>query len=139
MTLTGLRSAVAVALDTVEEVNDQAVTTHAGPVDAAQPPAYVLEWAEPWLRPASYCQSYAQLDVLVIAPRLEPEDQYATLEGMVAAAYVALAAVDLAPAGASAPYPLEVASVSYIGARLHVRQPVELNAPVPVAQRRFGN
>lgn len=122
MTLTELRAAAAAALDGLDE--DWAV--HAAPVDALTPPAFVLEWSDPWLLPAGYCQSTAALDVVVVAARLEPDAQYDTLDAMVGAAYAALAAARLTPAQTSAPLPLDVAQVNYLSARLLIRQPVDV-------------
>lgn len=136
MNLTQLREAVAAALDGVSDE----WTVHPTLVDAAQPPAFMVTWVEPWLAPASFCESYAELDVIAVAGRLAPDEQYETLEAMVAGVYNALATVDLAPRGTSAPYPMELAQVTYLAARVHVRQPVELVTTVqPVtATGRFG-
>lgn len=133
MNLTELRTTIAGALETV----DPDWTVHPAPVDAAQPPAFMLSWAEPWLTPASWCQSYAAVDVIAIAARLEPDAQYETLEAMVAGAYGALAVVDLTPVGTSTPAPMELAQVTYLTARMHVRNPVAVPTTA-VATGRFG-
>lgn len=128
MNLTTLRTAVATALDTV----DPDTVVHSAPVDAVQPPCYVLQWADPWLTPASWCQSFAALEVIAVAARLEPDAQYETLETLITGAYAALNTARLTPTTTSTPLPLEIGSVTYLTARLAVREPVD----IPAAQTR---
>lgn len=116
------------AADTLDGLNPD-WTVHPGPVDAVQPPAFMLVWAdraEPWLTPATWCQSYAQLDVIVVAGRLEPESNFATLEAMVAEGWVALTAAGVTVAATTAPAGFEVGQITYLASRILVRQTVDI-------------
>lgn len=93
----------------------------------------MLVWAEPWLTPATACTSYARLDVICVAARLEPEANYPTLEALAAAANTALETAGFRAAQTSAPGPFEIAQVTYLAARVQVRQPVSLTATVPLS------
>jgi hypothetical protein len=46
---------------------------HAGVVDSLTPPAYVLEWADPWSTPATPCIESVTLEIVCIAGRVEPD------------------------------------------------------------------
>ena len=54
-------------------------------VDAVQPPALMLVWADPWLEPHSFGTGlwFANLEVLCIASRVEPGPGVDTLEQLV--------------------------------------------------------
>jgi hypothetical protein len=123
VTLGELRLAVADALDGL----DPDWMVHPAPVDALTPPAFMLVWGDPtgiWLTPASFCSSYAQLEVVAVAARLEPDANYETLEAMVTLANGVLNR--FAVAQTSAPGPFEIGQITYLAARILITQPVDI-------------
>jgi hypothetical protein len=58
---------------------------------------------------------------------MEPEANYPVLEAMVSRAYVALTDATLSPKRATAPGPFEVAGITYLSARIQLRQSVNMN------------
>jgi hypothetical protein len=120
VTLGELRAAVAAALTPL----NADWTVFDAPVDSLEPPAFVLVWADPWLVPETWCQSAAQLDVVCVPARMEPEANYPTLEAMVAQANTALKTFPVVQTGT--PGPFEVAGVTYLAARILIRQPVAI-------------
>jgi hypothetical protein len=90
------------------------------------PPAFVLVWPEPWLTPATSCSYRAQLQVIVIAARMEPPPGYEQLEALITAAVPALARAGVPLVQVGAVLPLEFANVTYQSARITVSSPVTL-------------
>lgn len=80
LTLTDLRELAATVL-APEGPDDPPILS--APVDAIDPPALVVGWAEPWLTFNSQCFWYARLAVGCYAGRLEPDSGVETLEGLV--------------------------------------------------------
>lgn len=126
MNLGGLRTAVAAALATIPDVEAGGWTVLDVPVDAIEPPAYVLQWGpDPWRYVDTVCTDTAQLEVIAVAARLTPEANYPTLEAMVDQATAALVTARLRPYQTLAPGPLEVAQITYLTARIQIRHPVD--------------
>jgi hypothetical protein len=121
--LADLRARVVAALTGLAPSGDD-WPAHDGPVDSVTPPCFVLVWAEPWLALHTVCSYMAQLDVLCIGARIDPQPGYEQLEQLVSAAIPALEAAALTVAGTGAPGPLEVGGLTYQAARIHVVQPV---------------
>lgn len=94
---------------------------HAQPVDQVTAPAFMLEWADPWNVPATHCTELSSLDVLCIAPRIDVEPGYETLERMVEAALIAFGHDGFPHGETSAPRPFEVGGLTYLAARIQVR------------------
>jgi len=125
--LTSLRLAVAAALGTIPDVIAADWTVIDAPTDAVTPPCYLLDWGpDPWRVELTFCQDAANLEVLVIVDRLTPEANYPTLEAMVDAACNALSVAGMRSPQSLAPAPTELGNVTYLGARVQVRQPVEV-------------
>jgi hypothetical protein len=120
VTLGELRAAVAAALIPL----DPDWIVHDTPVDSLEPPAFVLVWSDPMLVPSTWCQSFAQLDVVCAAARIDLEGVYPTLEAMVAQANTALRVFPVVQTGT--PGPFEVAQITYLAARILIRQPVAI-------------
>ena len=97
-------------------------------VDAVEPPAILLAWADPWLVPSTFGPALldASLDVLCVAARLEPGAGVAVLEELVTYTIARLRAdVHSWPAVTSeAPQRLPIGGVTYLAARLNYRVPV---------------
>jgi hypothetical protein len=82
LALTDVRAQAATALAPAAEGDPY---VHIGYVDSVEPPAIVLVWGDPWLTPMSVgtCYFDAQLEVMCVAARIEPEPNIAKLEEMV--------------------------------------------------------
>ena len=134
MTLAELRAAVAAALETILIDGDPADVFDV-PYDAVTPPAYMLTWGpDPWLTVetgsgfGTFCTYAAALEVVCVADRLTVEANYPALEDLVARAATALSAAHLRPVQALAPAGFEIGQVTYLAARLQLRQPVDTTA-----------
>ena len=98
-----------------------------GPVDALEPPAYVIVWGpDPMRTVATYCTDTTQLSVVAIGARLDIQGAYPVMADMADAANDALAAAGLRPWQSLAPAPFEMANLNYLAARILVRHPVTL-------------
>ena len=135
MTLGELRAAVAAALEDVT-VDGDPVDVFDTPYDAVTPPALMVLWGpDPWLTVetssgfGTFCTYAAALEVICVADRLTPEGNYPVLEQLVDGALTALGAARFRPVQALAPGPFEIAQVTYLAARLHIRQPVVTGGP----------
>lgn len=128
--LTVFREAVATALAVIPEVvaGDWQVLPVA--VDMLEPPAFmVVHGPDPWGTVATVCADTVTLEVVVVADRLTPDANYPVIEAMVDQARIALAAGQLRPFQWLASGPFEIGQVTYLAARLQIRQPVTLGAP----------
>jgi hypothetical protein len=93
------------------------------PVDAVQPPCFMLQWGpDPWGVESTMCTDLVALEVIVVAGRLTTEATYEILETMVDTALDALAAARLRPARYLRPAPLEIGQVTYLTARLQIHR-----------------
>jgi hypothetical protein len=101
---------------------------HPVPVDAITPPAFVLVWGDPWTTPATHCHDLALMEIVCIAARIDVEPGYETLETMVATAKAALNRAGLAQADTTAPRPFEVGGLTYLAARIQVRNTVNIGS-----------
>jgi hypothetical protein len=99
---------------------------HPLPVDSVTPPCFMLEWADPWHNPATHCFTDAHLDVICIAPRLEPDPGIETLELMVESALGALHRAGIPCGEGSAPRPFEIGGITYLACRIPVHNTVNV-------------
>ena len=97
-----------------------------GPVDAIEPPAYLLVWSDPWLVPATHCYQTARLDVVAVAARVDVEGGHDQLERLVEYAYFVLDGTGAPVLATSRPGPFDIGGVTYLAARLTVTHPVAL-------------
>jgi hypothetical protein len=97
-----------------------------GVVDSVSPPALMVLWADPWLTHRTACLYWAQLQVLCIASRVEPEPGMDTLEQLVAYTFEKLQADSYSwpPLTSYAPRRIDIGQISYLGARLIFQVPV---------------
>jgi hypothetical protein len=99
------------------------------PVDAIHPPAYIIEWNDPWIEFQTPCLWFAQLAVVCVAGRLDPAAGVETLEQMVADVVTRFRAdaYTWPQASSSAPRLMEINGVSLLAARIVYRAPVTMN------------
>lgn len=92
-------------------------------VDALDPPALMIGWAEPWLTPDTGCWYTGRLVITAVAGRLVPGAGVETLEQLVTSTLARLEA-------SGEPWPLDnvggprvfsVANINYLAARLTFR------------------
>ncbi len=120
---TDLRASVAGALATIAEVAAGTWTVHADTVDAVSPPAFLLQWSDPWFNPSSVCTYNAALTVLCVSARMDPAPGVETLEQMAPAVLEVLPA-SVAVLEGLPPAPFEIGGVRYLAARVNVRSNV---------------
>jgi hypothetical protein len=89
----------------------------------------VVHGPEPWGVIDTVCVDTVTLEVVAVADRLTPEANYPVVEQMVDQARVAFAAARLRPYEWSTSGPFEIGSVTYLAARLRIRQPVPIGGP----------
>jgi hypothetical protein len=107
-----LRAHVAAALSAF----DEEVAVLEAPVDAVEPPAFMLTWSQPWIQPSTPCVWTTRLDVLAIAGRIDPDPGVAELERLVAGAISYVRDVPIVQV--TAPGGLEIGGVMYLVARI---------------------
>jgi hypothetical protein len=91
-------------------------------VDAIEPPALMLGWAEPWLEADTSCLMRGRLAITAVAARLSPGEGVAKLEELVAYVLDRLRA-DTAPwplIEVGAPRVFLIAKTNYLAARITV-------------------
>lgn len=128
--LADYRTTVAGAL----ELLDPEWSVHRAPVDALEPPAFMLRWGDggpdsTWLVRSTHCVHGARLDVVCVAARIDPEPGIETIELMVERAVVALDAVRVPVVDVRGPGPFEIGGLTYQAARLVVASPVTIGGP----------
>lgn len=125
--LATFRESVAEALTESANGNDIAVLDT--PADAVSPPAYMLQWAEPWLERSTACAFRVALDLWCISARVDPDPGVEFLELMVESALGDLNRARIPGAQvASSPGPLELGGVRYLAARITVYANLNLGA-----------
>ena len=89
--------------------------------DSVAPPSVFIAWADPWVIPASFCMFTVNLNVIVIAQRIEPGGQYGILEGLVSTiAPVLKTNQDFLLKDTSSPYPMTLGGVDYLACSLNL-------------------
>ena len=89
--------------------------------DSVAPPSVFIAWADPWITPATFCDYTVNVQVIVVAQRIEPGGQYGVLEGLVSTlAPVLKQSQDFLLKDASSPYPMVLAGVNYLACSLNV-------------------
>lgn len=122
MNLRGYRDAVAAALDDL----DDNWTVLPGPVDALDPPAFLLVWGpDPYREPLTVCTDTASLQVVVVSGRFVP-DAADLCDDMVDAAYAALTAAGFRPVSGLAPAAFDIGNRTYLAARIQLSRPVTI-------------
>ena len=129
--LSDLRLAVADALVLPEPAPPDA-TVHADAVDAVSPPAYLLQWGNPWLLPSTFCAHVARLDIVCVAGRIDPAPGIETVEQMIATAINRLRAARLPEVIVQPPGRFDIGGVAYLAARLSLETKLTIPAPVYV-------
>lgn len=94
------------------------------PVEAVDPPRFVLLWGDPWLLAVTYCQYRARVSVMGIAARLEPGEGIHVLNAMTSFAVPTLVTAGFSVADVGQPLSIQVAANSYLAVRIPVDVPI---------------
>jgi hypothetical protein len=123
MNLLDARAKLAAALAPIDDADPSVLVDL---VDALEPPALMLGWGEPWLRPQTACLREGRIVITCVAGRLVPGAGIETLEQLVDHTLGRLAA----DAGAwpldsvSGPRAFTIANINYLAARITLRIPI---------------
>ena len=125
LALTEVRARVATAL-APPSPNEPTVLVDV--VDAVEPPALMLVWADPWLTFDTSCMWLGALDVLCVASRVEPGAGIEKLEELVSYTVTHLQADDYPwpTATFQAPRVFNIGGIPLLGARVGYRVPVTI-------------
>lgn len=93
--------------------------------DSITPPAVLVAWGNPWLTPQSFCAYTANLEMLVVAQRIEPGGQYGIIEGIVSDLASYLRTQHVSIRDVTSPYPLQLGGVDYLSASINIIHEVE--------------
>ena len=89
--------------------------------DSVAPPSVFIAWADPWVTPATFCDYTVNVNVIVVAQRIEPGGQYGILEGLVSIIVPALKiGSEFTVKDASSPYPITLGGVSYLACSVNL-------------------
>jgi len=95
------------------------------PPDQVSVPAAFVMWGTPWLEVHNRCKWDANLDVLLVAARFEPEGAFDTIEDLVEDIVPILAGGAWRFSFLESPAPMDVGGVTYLAARLTVATTID--------------
>ena len=123
--LTEVRAQAATAL---AQASADDPVVHVDLVDAVDPPALMLVWADPWVTFETPCLWWANLVVLCLASRVEPGPGVEKLEQLVTYTVERLQADDYPwpVASSQAPRIFTIANIPLLGARVGYRVPIAI-------------
>ena len=93
--------------------------------DSITPPAVFVAWSDPWLTLDTYCGFVANVEILVVAQRIEPGGQYGVIEGIVSDLAEALRLAHRSIRDITSPFPLQLGGVDYLSASINITHEVE--------------
>lgn len=95
--------------------------------DQVSVPSVLIGWRDPWLTPSTVaaCQVAANLEVIVVAQRIEPGGQLEQIETLVADIWAAFVPSDFVVVEATAPFPMTLAGVDYLASSLNLTYDLE--------------
>ena len=89
--------------------------------DSVAPPSVFISWADPWVTPSTFCDYTVNVNVIVVAQRIEPGGQYGVLEELVSIILPALKyGKDFLVKDASSPYPITLGGVNYLACSVNL-------------------
>lgn len=93
--------------------------------DSIAPPCALIGWADPWLKPLTWCTYTTAMEIICVAQRLEPGGKLETLEQMVSLILPALRSSPFAVVDVTSPYPLQIGGVDYLAASVNLEYETE--------------
>ena len=88
--------------------------------DAVAPPSVFITWADPWITPATVCYFTVNLQVIVVAQRIEPGGQYGVLEQLVSTIGPLLRPTEFLVKDATSPYPITLGGNNYLATSVNL-------------------
>lgn len=92
--------------------------------DSVAPPAVLVGWGDPWLVQDTLCGWVANVEMMIVAQRIEPGGQYATIESLVSLITSTLRDGKYAIRDITAPYPLTLGGLDYLSASINITHEV---------------
>jgi hypothetical protein len=88
--------------------------------DSVAPPSVFITWSDPWISPATVCYFTVNIQVIVVAQRIEPGGQYGVLEGLVSTIIPLLRPTGYLVKDATSPYPITLGGNNYLACSVNV-------------------
>ena len=89
--------------------------------DSVAPPSVFITWADPWVSPSTFCDYAVNVNVILVAQRIEPGGQYGILEGLVSIIMPTLKATkEFLVKDSSSPYPITLGGVNYLACSVNL-------------------
>jgi hypothetical protein len=115
--MTDAREAMALLLRN-NLANDVAV--HDSIPDSIAPPAVFVTWSNPWLINFTWCDFTAQMQLIVVAQRIEPGGHYGTIEELVHYLVGVLRDNKIPLRDVTSPYPIVLGAIDYLAASVNI-------------------
>jgi len=93
--------------------------------DSITPPVVFVAWSDPWLTYDTLCGFQSNLEMMVVAQRIEPGGQYEVIEDLVSTLVLALRDDHRAVRDITSPYPLQLGGVDYLASSINIIHEVE--------------
>jgi hypothetical protein len=93
--------------------------------DSVAPPMIAVAWGNPWLVPDTLCGYASSLEILIVSQRIEPGGHMTRIEEMVSQVAQLLHEHKASIRTITAPYPLVLGGVNYLGASINLIHEVE--------------
>lgn len=104
---------------------DGNVSVHDSIPDSIAPPAVFVTWANPWLINFTFCEFNANVQLIVVAQRIEPGGQYGVLEGLVYELVQVLRSNQIPLRDVTSPYPITLGGIDYLASSVNIIQDLE--------------
>ena len=88
--------------------------------DSIAPPAVYVTWSNPWLVSTSWCAYTSQLQLIIVAQRIEPGGQYGIIESLVGEILGILKTNRIALRDVNSPFPMNLGGVDYLSASINL-------------------
>lgn len=121
MNLTAVRTEYATLISGVVKSD---VSVVASLPDSVAPPAVLIGWGDPWLTQDTLCGWVANLEIMIVAIRIEPGGQYETIETLVALIASTLRESKKVIRDITSPYPLSLGGLEYLSASINITHEV---------------
>lgn len=92
--------------------------------DSIAPPAVLVGWGDPWLVQDTLCGWVANIEIMVVAQRIEPGGQYATIENLVDLLVTEYRSHKVSIRDISSPFPLSLGGLDYLSATINITHEV---------------
>lgn len=122
MNLTDVRTEYA---SMARAVTDDNVSVVDSLPDSIAPPAVLVGWGDPWLTQDTLCGWVANVEIMIVAQRIEPGGQYSVIENMVSQLVTEYRSHKVSIRDVTAPYPLTLGGLDYLSASINITHEVD--------------